>query len=199
MAVVALDRFETGNAGQDELAAAAVTGKEMGRNTVDDDDFIGVDDVFIEFQRCAEFRRAKVDEGRIHAIVLISLDTADDFFATDDDVFFRCLSAVRTLGKDDVNVVIRDAGQVQFVDDIDEKLIGMVPSAGDVGDDEADFIAFLNFFLQRGAANRMTHAVDCGLLDINGRDVFSFHDPDDVFFWEHNSLCSFTNIKSKFF
>ena len=36
--MVALDRFKTGDARQDELAAAAVTGKEMGRNAVDDDD-----------------------------------------------------------------------------------------------------------------------------------------------------------------
>ena len=51
VAVVALDRFETGNAGQDEFAAAAVTGEEMGRNAIDDDDFVGVDNVFVEFQR----------------------------------------------------------------------------------------------------------------------------------------------------
>ena len=185
--MVALDRFKTGDARQDELAAAAVTGKEMGRNAVDDDNFVGVDDVFIEFQWCAELGRTEVDESRIHAVVLIGLDAADDFFA-----------AVRALGKDDVDVVIGDAGQVQFVDDIDKELIGMVPRAGDVGDDEADLIAFLDFFLQRGAADRMTHAVNRRLFDVDGRDVFPFHDPDNVFFRELDSLRSFTNIKSKF-
>ena len=48
MAVIALNRFEAGYAGQDELAAAAETGKEVGRNPVDDDDLVGVDDVFIQ-------------------------------------------------------------------------------------------------------------------------------------------------------
>ena len=196
--MVALDRFKAGDARQDELAAAAVTGKEMGRNAVDDDDFVGVDDVFIEFQWCAELGRTEVDESRIHAVVLIGLDAADDFFAADEDVFFRRLGAVRALGKDDVDVVIGDAGQVQFVDDIDKELIGMVPRAGDVGDDEADLIAFLDFFLQRGAADRMTHAVDRRLFDVDCRDVFPFHDPDNVFFRELDSLRSFTNIKSKF-
>ena len=97
--MVALDRFKTGDARQDELAAAAVTGKEMGRNAVDDDDFVGVDDVFIEFQWCAELGRTEVDESRIHAVVLIGLDAADDFFAADEDVFFRRLGAVRAWAK----------------------------------------------------------------------------------------------------
>ena len=75
----------------------------------------------------------------------------------------------------------------------------MVPRTRDVSDDEADLVAFLNFFLQRGAADRMTHAVDCGLFDIDSRDVFAFHDADDVFFREHDGLCIFTNIERKFF
>jgi len=123
VAVVALDRFETGNAGQDEFAAAAVTGEEMGRNAIDDDDFVGVDNVFVEFQRRAELGRAAVDEGRVHAVMLIGLDAADDFFTADADVFFRRLGAVRTLSEDNADVVIGDAGQVQFVDDVDEELI----------------------------------------------------------------------------
>lgn len=123
VAVVALDRFETGNAGQDEFAAAAVTGEEVGRNAIDDDDFVGVDNVFVEFQRRAELGRAAVDEGRVHAVMLIGFDAADDFFTADADVFFRRLGAVRTLSEDNADVVIGDAGQVQFVDDVDEELI----------------------------------------------------------------------------
>ena len=75
----------------------------------------------------------------------------------------------------------------------------MVPGTGDVSDDEADFIALLDFFLQRGAADWMTHAVDRRLFDIDSRDVFAFHDADDVFFREHDGLCIFTNIERKFF
>lgn len=95
----------------------------MGRNAIDDDDFVGVDNVFVEFQRRAELGRAAVDEGRVHAVMLIGLDAADDFFTADADVFFRRLGAVRTLSEDNADVVIGDAGQVQFVDDVDEELI----------------------------------------------------------------------------
>lgn len=45
----------------------------------------------------------------------------------------------------------------------------------------------------------MTHAVDRRLFDIDSRDVFAFHDADDVFFREHDGLCIFTNIERKFF
>ena len=62
MTVIALNRFKAGYAGQDEFAAAAETGEEVGRNPVDDDDPVGVDDMFIQLQRSAQLGRAAVDE-----------------------------------------------------------------------------------------------------------------------------------------
>ena len=91
MAVIALNRFKARYAGQDEFATAAKTGEEVGRNAVDDDDLVGVDDVFIQLQRCAQLGCAAVDEGRIHAVVLIGLDAVDDVLTADGDVFFRRL------------------------------------------------------------------------------------------------------------
>lgn len=110
--MIALNRFKAGYAGQNELAAAAETGEEVGRNPVDDDDLVGVDDVFIQLQRRTQLGRAAVDEGRVHTVMLIGLDAVDDFLTADGDVFFRRLGPMGSLGKDDVDIVVGNPGQV---------------------------------------------------------------------------------------
>ena len=80
--------------------------------------------------------------------MLIGLDAVDDFLSADGDVFFRRLGPVGSLRKDDVDVVVGNPGQVQFIDDVDEELVGMIPRACNIGDDQADFITGLYLFGQ---------------------------------------------------
>lgn len=55
---IVLNRFKAGYAGQDELAAAAETGEEVGRNPVDDDDLASASiNVFIQLQRRAQLAK----------------------------------------------------------------------------------------------------------------------------------------------
>lgn len=197
--MIALNRFKAGYAGQDEFAAAAETGEEVGRNPVDDDDLVGVDDMFIQLQRCAQLGRAAVDEGRVHTVMLIGLDAVDDFLTADGDVFFRRLGPVGSLRKDDVDVVVGNPGQVQFIDDVDEELVGMIPRACNIGDDQADFITGLYLFGQGGAADGVAHAVHRRFFYVDGGDVLSFHDVGNMFFRQFDGLCRFTNTESKFF
>ncbi len=91
------------------------------------------------------------------AMVLVELHAMGQLFTDDSDVFFRGLFAVGALCEEDADVIIRDAAAVQFIDDVDDVLIGMVPDAGDVSADDADLVAFGNDFGERLAADRVTH------------------------------------------
>ena len=91
------------------------------------------------------------------AAVLVELHAMGQLFTDDSDVFFRGLFAVGALREEDADVIIRDAAAVQFIDDVDDVLIGMVPEAGDVSADDADLVAFGNDFGERLAADRVTH------------------------------------------
>ena len=49
-------------------------------------------------------------------VVLVKADPAGDFFSDDSYVLIRGLGSVRTLGKNDGNILIGDACLIEFVD-----------------------------------------------------------------------------------
>ncbi len=198
--MVFLDRFIACHARKDQLAAAAVTGKEVGGDAIDHDDLVCFYRVLVQPYRCAAGRVAYVHQF-IHgfAAMLIQFDTLCHFFADDCNVFFRRLFAVGALGKEDAHIFIGDAGEIQFVHDVDHILVGMIPSAGDVGAHDAHLVAFGNSFLQRFAADGVSHTVDGGFLHVTGRHRISFQYIGNMFLRQHDFLRAFAKSKFKFF
>ena len=124
VAVVDLDGLISGNAREDQLAAAAVACEEVRGDAVDDDDLICFDGVLIQPDRSASLGIADMDElVHLLAAVLVELHAMGQLFTDDSDVFFRGLFAVGALREEDADVIIRDAAAVQFIDDVDDVLI----------------------------------------------------------------------------
>lgn len=77
--------------------------------------------------------------------MLVHGNASRHFFSHTFDIFRVGVRPVGTLGENDENVFIRNSCEVQFIDYMDSEIAGMVPRAGDVGDDKADLVAFLYF------------------------------------------------------
>ena len=200
VAVVDLDGLISGNAREDQLASAAVACEEVRGDAVDDDDLICFDGVLIQPDRSASLGIADMDElVHLLAAVLVELHAMGQLFTDDSDVFFRGLFAVGALREEDADVIIRDAAAVQFIDDVDDVLIGMVPDAGDVSADDADLVAFGNDFGERLAADRVTHTFQGSGFNVAGRSRGAFEDVEDVFFRQGNFLGGLAKAEFKFF
>lgn len=200
MAVVDLDGVVSCHAGKNEFSAAAVAGKEVGGNAVDDDDFVRFYGVFVDPYGGAAAGVAYVDQFvLVHAVVLVQFHPLGQFFAYHHDVFFRCLFSVGALGKEDADVFIRYAGQVQFVHHMNDELVRMVPDTGDVGADDADFVSFGDDFLQGFGSNGMTHAFQGGFFDVAGRCGVPFQYVQNMFFRQTDFLGAMAETEFKFF
>ena len=200
VAVVDLDGLISGNAREEQFAAAAVACEEVRGDAIDDDDLIRFDSVFVQPDRSASLGIADVDEFiHVFAVMLVELYAVGQLFANDSDIFFRGLFAVGALREEDADVIIRDAAAVQFIYDVDDVLIGMVPDAGDVSADDADLIAFGNDFGERLAADRVTHAFQGSSFDVAGRGRCAFEDVENVFFRQGNFLGGLAKAEFKFF
>ena len=164
--VVAHDRFITGNARQDGFAAAAKPGHRMEGHGTGQDDLVGLDDVRIEIDVIAIGGRPDFGQlGGIAAVMADDLYALDHVCTADDGIFFRRMGPMRPLGRDDRNLVILDAGLVQFIDD-DGQHLGRMDQAGNIADDDGDRIAGLDDIFQRRAANRMAQGLADGSLFI---------------------------------
>lgn len=200
MAVVDLDGVVSCHAGENQFPAAAVAGKEVGGNAVDDDDFVRFHGMFINPYGGAAAGVAYVDQFvLVHAVVLVEFYPFGQFFAYHHNVFFRCLFPVGALGKEDADVFVRNAGQVQFVHHVDNELVGVVPDTGDVGADDADLVAFGNDFLQGPGSDGVAHAFQGGFLYVTGRGGVSFQYVQDMFFRQAHFLRSAAEAEFKFF
>ena len=200
VAVVDLDGLISGNAREDQLAAAAVACEEVRGDAVDDDDLIRFDGVLIQPDRSASLGVADMDElVHLLAAMLVELHAMGQLFTDDSDVFFRGLFSVGALREEDADVIIRDAAAVQFIDDVDDVLIGMVPDAGDISADDADLVAFGNDFGERLAADRVTHTFQGSGFDVAGRSRSAFKDVEDMFLRQGNFLGGLAKTEFKFF
>ena len=200
VAVVRLDGVPSRHAGEDELAAAAVAREKMGGDAVHEDDFVRFRHVLVDPHRRAELRRAHEGEAvLIAAVVLDEADAARYFFAHHADVFFMGLSAVRALREDDGDVFIGNARQIQLIHHMDDELIGMIPCAGHVGADDADFIAFLHHFLKRSGTDGMTHTLDGRFLHVHSGRGIAFDHIGNVFFRKHDGLRARAETEFEFF
>ena len=200
IAVIDLNGFITGNARENQLSAAAVACEEVGGDAVDDDDLVSIDCMLIDPDRSAQLRIADMDEFvLVFAVMLVQLDTGSDFLADDADIFFRCLRSVSALGKEDADIAVRDLCAVQFIDDMDDELIRMVPCTGNISAYNADFVALSDDFLQRAAADRMAHAFQCGFFHVASGRRISFKNIGNMFFREHDFLSSLAEAEFEFF
>ena len=200
VAVVLLDGFEAGYAREDEFPSAAKACHVVGGDGVDEDDFVSFDDAGVDPYVSASCRGADVGQhGFVGGDVLVHFNAGSDFLAHAGDVFLVGVDAVGALCEDDVDVVVRDAGVVQFVDDVDGEFGSAVPCAGDVSDDEADLVAFLHEVVERLSADRMTHAFDGGFFHVAGGRRYAFEDVRDMFFRQHDGLRAVAVGEFKFF
>ena len=134
----------------------------------------------------------------IEAVVLVELYPLRQFFAHHGDIFFVGLFPVGALGEEDADVIIRNAGQVQFIHHVNDELVRMVPGTGDVGADDADLIPFGYHFLQRLASDGMPHALDGCFLYVTGGRRISFQHVQDVLFRQLHFLCGVAETEFEF-
>ena len=200
IAVVDLNGFITSNARENQLSAAAVACEEVGGDAVDDDDLVSIDCMLIDPDRSAQLRIADMDEFvLVLAVMLVQLDAGSDFLADDADIFLRRLRSVSALGKEDADIAVRNFCAVQFIDDMDDELIGMVPCTGNISAYNADLVALSDDFLQRAAADRMAHAFQCGFFHVTSGRRISFKNIGNMFFREHDFLSSLAEAEFEFF
>ena len=198
--MVLLNGVEAGNARKAEVAAAAEAGHVVGGDGFDEDDRVRIYDALVDPDFGAEGGLSEVGLlGFVGGDVLVHGDAAGDFFADAGDVLFVGVGAVGALREDDADVLVGDAGEVQFVYDVDQKFGGAVPGAGDVGDDEADFIAALYDFLQWGAADRASHSSKGRFFDVAGGCRDAFQDVRNMVFRQHDGLHAAAECEFEFF
>ena len=199
VAMVFLNGVPARHTGEDQLAAAAVTGEQVGRDAVDDDDLVRGDDVLVEHDLRAQLRRAHAGQlVVVAAVVLVHLDALRDFLTDDADILFRRLLAVRALGEDDIHVFIGHTGQVQLVDHMNHVLGRAVPRARHIGNDEAHLVPLVEHFLQGLAADGMAHGLNGCLFHVAGRHRAAFQHFADMFFRQFDILRRLADSKSEF-
>ena len=185
---------------EDELAAAAEACHVVGGDGIDEDDLVRIYDALVDPDFGAEGGLSEVGLlGFVGGDMLVHGDAAGDFFADAGDVLFVGVGAVGALCKDYVDVLVGDAGEVQLIYDVDQKFGGAVPGAGDVGDDEADFVAALYDFLQRGTADRASHSSKGRFFDVAGGCRDAFQDVRNMVFRQHDGLHAAAECEFEFF
>ena len=115
--MVFLDCFPTGNAGKDHFSSAAKACKQVRHDPSGHDDEIRFDNTAIEFNWGSMRRGPHKDKVFTDVtVVLVKAAPAGGFFSADSYVLIRGLGSVRTLGKNDGNILIGDACLIEFVD-----------------------------------------------------------------------------------
>lgn len=99
------------------FSSAAKACKQVRHDPSGHDDEIRFDNTAIEFNWGSMRRGPHKDKVfPVVTVVLVKADPAGDFFSDDSYVLIRGLGSVRTLGKNDGNILIGDACLIEFVD-----------------------------------------------------------------------------------
>ena len=200
VAVVLLDGIPPCYAGKDKFASAAEACHVMGGKSVQENDFVRFCDAFIQPYFCTAGGHAHTGEHVfIPAVMLVHGNASRHFFSHTFDIFRVGVCPVGTLGENDENVFIRNSCEVQFIDHMDGEIAGMVPRAGDVGDDKADLVALLYFFGKRRGADGAAHTFDSRFFNIAGSCRYTFQYVGYMLFREHDRLEPAAERKFVFF
>ncbi|EEW97418.1 hypothetical protein GCWU000321_01411 [Dialister invisus DSM 15470] len=200
VAVVLLDGIPPCYAGKDKFASAAEACYVMGGKSVQENDFVRFRDAFIQpYFRAAGGHAHMGEHVFIPAVMLVHGNASRHFFSHTFDIFRFAVRPVGTLGENDENVFIRNSCEVQFIDHMDGEIAGMVPRAGDVGDDKADLVALLYFFGKRRGADGAAHTFDSRFFNIAGSCRYTFQYVGYMLFREHDRLEPAAERKFVFF
>ena len=167
MAVVLLYRVPSCHAGKNKFAATTETCHIVSGNGIDQNHFVRPGHSFIDKNFRSAACRSHISEAvLIPAVVLVQFDTLCRFFAYAFYIFLFRVGPVGSLGKNDTDVFIGNAGTVQFIDDMNDEIPCVVPGTGDIGNDKADFIAGTDLFGQRSRFCRVAHTCKRSFFDI---------------------------------
>ena len=154
--VVFHNGLTAGDARQDALAAAAEARHEVVHHAAGEDDLVTGQGPLVQPDRGAPTGGAHIGQDvLVRADVVLHPDPVVHRLGHQADVLFLCLAAVGSGGGENEDVLIPDAGGLQLRDQDGEIGVRRLPAAGHVGDDDADLVAGLHQFLQRGGVDGM--------------------------------------------
>ncbi len=170
MAVILLHRIPARNARKNQLSSPAEAGHFMSGNGIDEDDLICLCHAGIDpYVRTPGSHAHMGEHGFIRRNMLVHLNAPGHFLAHAGDIFLIRMRTVSALGKDDVHILIRNAGPVQFIHHMNGEFPLPVPGPGDIGHHEAYLISLFHQFRKRLRPDRMAHHFQSCFLHIAGR------------------------------
>ena len=114
--MIALNSGITGNTWHNSFTATGEPCHGVVDNATGYDDLVGSNNMLVKIGFYTTRSFAHIDKvGSIRSIALDELNTAYCFLAIDCDIFLVGMFAVGTKANNEGDVVVRDAGTVQFV------------------------------------------------------------------------------------
>ncbi|MPM84594.1 hypothetical protein SDC9_131667 [bioreactor metagenome] len=111
--VVLLNCYVTGNSRHNALASAAKTSHQMYGNAASQNNFVSIEYSLIYISRSAAFGSTKINKIIfICRKMLVNLNSINNFLTAYCNIFFMCMSTMRSLSYYDENILIRYAGKI---------------------------------------------------------------------------------------